>query len=131
MALDIGQLILAGGVGVADEMLRVKDAQAGRTEPLKRWMDYLRLGVTVGGLALQVWQPKYARWGQAAALAGMPLVVKSLNDSAQIIKGQASYSPRGGNFAPAPQASRPQPAPVASRYPAPTNQAEFHNIRLS
>lgn len=131
--IDIGQLVLAGGVGVVDEFLRVKDAQAGRTDPLKRWMDWFRIAATVGGLAAQVWWPKYDRWGEAAALAGMPLVVKSLNDSIKIIQAQGGIGSAPRMMTPRQYipVSPPAPMPAASRYPAPVNQSEYTNVRLS
>ena len=107
--IDVGKLILSGGVGVVDLFVEVKDKDNGRTDPLKRWDDYFRVGGLAAGLAAQVWFPKYARWGESLALSTMPLVIRSLNDSQQFIKPKAAqgrqFAPKG-NRTPAATGSR-------------------------
>lgn len=128
--LDMGKVILAGGVGVVDLYAEKLDADATpvRTEALKRWKDYFRMLAFGGGLAAQVWFPKYDRWGEAASIAATPLLIRSINDSIEVIKPKA-MRPTTRIFAPT-QVSRGIPQHVAQRYPAPEFQNQFKNIRL-
>jgi len=123
-SLDVGKLILAGAVGLGDIFLEVKDVEAARTDPLKRWKDYFRIAAFAGGLAVQVWYPKMEKWGEAAALAAAPLVVRSINDSVQIIKPAAARA--GRSFTPV---GRGAPVSVGQRYPAPETANQFKGIR--
>lgn len=127
MGLDVGKLILAGGVGVVDLFVEVKDIDNGRADPMKRWVDYERVGGLALGLAAQIWFTKYARWGEALAIATTPLVIRSLNDSQQFIKPKAAQARTGRTFTPA---GAPVSHPVAQRYPAPEYQNEFKNIKI-
>jgi len=123
--MDVGKIILAGGLGVVDLMVQASDVTNKRTVALKRWQDYFRIAAFAGGLATQVWMTKYARWGEAAAIAAAPLLVKSINDSVQVIK--VSGVP-GRTFVPS---NQPAPANMRQRFPAPEYQDQFQGLNLT
>ena len=49
MRIDIGNIIVGVGAGVVDEVLEWQDEKAGRTEPLKTWTDWGRIGLCAIG----------------------------------------------------------------------------------
>ena len=82
--------ILLGGV---DEFLERSDKKAvpARTEPLKNWKDYGRIGMTAFGLGLEAFMPKYARWGKTLGEVGLAFLTKSV--SKVIIKETTAAAP--------------------------------------
>lgn len=97
MAIDVGKEVLAGAVGLGDVGMNCWDKQEGRTEPFKTATDFYRVGATVLGLVTQIFWPRYDKWGEALALAGTPLAVKSIVTPilSQVMK-QTTSSPAGG-----------------------------------
>lgn len=93
MAINIMKAVIAGGVGVVDEVAERNDKTAGRTESFKNATDIYRTAAVVIGYGLQVFMPKYASFGDTLATAATPLFVKSL---AKPVMGAVS-----GNSAPA------------------------------
>lgn len=70
-------LVVGVGAGVVDEVLERKDTTDKKTAPFKGWRDYTRLGLTVAGLAGQIFDfmPSIA---EPLAQSEVTLLTKSL-----------------------------------------------------
>ncbi len=132
--INWGKQIVAVIVGGAHRVARDMDANVvpARTEPLKTAADLGAVGAVLLGMGIQVMQPRYADYGEAAALASTPYVVEAAwaaISSAGIV-GRTGTRP--GKYSrprqPAPQGGRP--LDTGGRYPAPVYQNEFKNVQL-
>jgi len=100
MAIDFTKELVSVGVGVVDPALQGWDAKSGRTGMFKTATDIVRLVGAVGGLGLQQFMPRQAKWGEALALSFTPLLIATL--AGQAIKdainppGTTMFVPRGG-----------------------------------
>ncbi len=100
MGIDFTKEIISIGVGVADPALQGWDAKVGRAGMFKTATDLVRLIGAVGGLGVQQFMPRQAKWGEALALSFTPLLVNTL--AGQAIKdainppAAAMFTPRGG-----------------------------------
>ena len=104
MAVDVMKSGLAVGVGVLDEVMESWDEKEGRVEPFRNATDISRILIAGLGYGLQMFMPRYARLGEGLALAGTPLLVKSIAAPLReaIGGGGASrFVPRGNAFRPA------------------------------
>lgn len=123
-AIDVSKYIVAGGVGLADRLVQDWDANAvpARTEAFKTWSDLGRLGAVLLGLAVQAWQPRYGNMGEAVSVSATPMLVQSVYRA--VTEGttakKVTYTPQ----------RRTVPQGAGQRYPAPTSQREFQNIRM-
>ena len=128
MAINWTKEIIAIGVGAADRAAQDMDVTAGRTETFKTASDWVRMISGIGGLAVQAFWPRYGDMGEAAALAGAPLLTQTVwRAVAEQQNGGTSrrvtYSP---NRAHSPIAMRPR----AQRHPAPVVETQFKNVKL-
>ena len=95
MAINVQRHLIAGGVGVIDEVLDYwgeKDSQ----EAFRNKKDLGRLGLVALGLGLQAFMPAYANIGETLSLAATPLLVKSVAKPlrAQLKKAPVSFVAR-------------------------------------
>lgn len=81
MAVEITGKIIALGLGGLDELLERADAKAvpARTEPLKTWQDFGRIGMVVVGIGTEMFMPKYARMAETVGEVGVAFLGKSLS----------------------------------------------------
>ena len=107
-------------------MLQDQDAEAGRSEPFKTWSDYGRIIGAVGGTAIQMFMPRYSRLAEAITLPATAMLVQSVWKYAAGTSARVQYTPVRRST---PQ-SVPAGLPAAQRYPAPSYQNEFKNIRI-
>jgi len=124
MAADWMKVGIAGAYGAVDKVLQDQDIEAGRAEPFKTWSDYGRIAGAVGGLAIQMWMPRYARMAEAVSLPATAMLVQSVWRYAAGMGTTSSV-----NYVPVRKSAPVRPA--AQRYPAPAYQNEFKNIRIS
>ena len=78
MAIDVKSQGISYAVGAVVVGLEYWDNKSARTGAFKTAAD---IGVAVGnlgGLALQMWAPKYAKLGETVALSTGPLLVKAI-----------------------------------------------------
>ena len=123
--IDWTKHIVAAAVGVADRLVQDWDANAipPRIEPFKNARDLGRLGVVGVGLFIQAQQPRYAVYGEALSVGATPMLVQSVwaaVGGGSAVTQRVTYTPQ----------RRATPEPAASRFPAPTMQREFRNIRM-
>lgn len=81
MAVEITGKAIGLALGGIDEMLERQDAKAvpARTEPLKSWRDYGRIGMVVVGVGTEMFMPRYARMAQTVGEVGAAFLAKSLS----------------------------------------------------
>lgn len=125
MAADWTKLGIAGVYGAVDKALQDQDVKAGRSEAFETWSDYGRIAGAVGGVAIQMFMPRYSRIAEAVALPATAMLVQSVWRYAAGMSTDAHV-----NYVPV-RKSTPAKQPAAQRYPAPAYQNEFKNIRLS
>ena len=79
-AIDYSRAAIAVGVGLGDELITDWDENVtpARTESFRTAKDLWRLGASMVGYGLQVFQPRYAKFGDTLATAATPLLVKSV-----------------------------------------------------
>ena len=130
--IDWTRTLASAGIGVADELILSWDEASGRTGIFNRATDWARAGGTGIGLAMQAGMFGDSRMGEMLTFSCMPLFVKSVSVpireqfAASASPGRSrDYVPRRRN-----PAGSPPGTPRGSRYPAPTNQREFRNIRM-
>ncbi len=135
--INWGKQIVAVIIGGAHHV--AKDMDAGvipvRTAPLKTAADLGAVGVVLAGLGIQVMQPQYHQWGEAAALAATPYVVEAAWDAitAGTAGTQGRVTPKGKYARPRqslPPINPSQTPPAAGRYPAQVYQREFQGVQL-
>lgn len=78
MPINLTKAFTAVGVGVIDDVLERNDNKEGRTGIQKRWSDWARIGLVVGGYGVTYFMPRYADIGETVALASTPLLVKTI-----------------------------------------------------
>jgi len=94
MAIDMTKTLVSVGAGVVDEVLEWNDRTSGRTGSFTTATDLGRLGLAAVGYIVQIWSPRYARFGEALALSETPLLVKSIAKpvmAAAGVSGAAGY----------------------------------------
>ena len=100
MGIDFTKELVSVVVGVADPALQGWDAKSGRTGMFKTATDLVRLLGTAGGLGIQQFMPRQAKWGEALALSITPLLIATV--AGQAIKDAINppattmFVPRGG-----------------------------------
>ena len=77
MAIDVQRHLIAGGVGVVDEVLETW-GEGETQEPFRNKKDLGRLAIVAAGLGLQAFMPAQAELGETLSLAATPLLVKSV-----------------------------------------------------
>ena len=94
--INTTKVLIAVGVGGADEALGYWDEQSGRTESFKNASDIGRLLAALVGYGAQAFFPRYAAMGETVATASTPLLVKSIVSVVRQNMGQAAaFRPRG------------------------------------
>lgn len=128
MPVDLMKSAVAGGVGVLDEFMVSWDEKEGRTESFKNATDISRLLVAGLGYGLQVFYPRQARIGEALALSGTTLLVKSISKPLRsaLGGGTAAYVPRVSvpAYQPAVQPRMQSPQGITREY-----QPEFNTAK--
>jgi len=114
--LNVTRIAIAAGVGAIDEALERNDAKAAR-EGTKSYSFMYRVAAVAAGFGLQMFMPKYGAFGESAAIAATPLLVKSIAKIA--MPAGTSYSPRQLGAR-----SYPTPRNVGARAP------EFDQVRM-
>ncbi|MDP3379842.1 MAG: hypothetical protein Q8S53_15865, partial [Brevundimonas sp.] len=117
--IDLVKEAVAVVLGVEDEFVERKDVTDGRTGSFKTYTDISRVVVTGAGLALQVFAPRYGRIGEALALPGTTLLVKS------VAKAVAPVTTTAASMGFTPNRTAPAPAPAAARNYRRSYEPEF------
>lgn len=105
--IDLARFTAAAAVGVGDEVFEGLDrnakdatgAKAPRTKAFQRWTDWYRVGITglaLVGYGMDLLPPAMQSAAEAVALAGTPLVVKSLSYALQKGFGKSAHVPMSG-----------------------------------
>lgn len=112
MRIQLTNVVLGVGAGILDDVLENDDAAKGRTEPLKGWADWARIGLAGVGYLGQMFN-FFPAVSQPLAQSEVTLVTKSVAKYVRSRTGVASASPtRREVAAPAPGRRvgwRPQP----------------------
>ncbi|MFA5187618.1 MAG: hypothetical protein WC551_14150 [Patescibacteria group bacterium] len=123
MAIDLVKEAVAVVIGVEDEFVERKDVKDARTGSFKTYTDISRLVITGAGLGLQVFAPKYGRIGEALAIGGTPLLVKSIAKAVMPV-GTTTAAAMGFT----PNRTAPAPAPAVARAYRRSYEPEFSPV---
>jgi hypothetical protein len=130
--IDWGKTAVSVLIGAGDEFALAQDECTGKVGTLEKVSSLYRGIGLAGGLAGQagLLGPMGTRWGDVLNYGFTPLFTKAM--TAKTIREQffAGRPARSRDYVPRRQPSAPMP-PRAQRYPAPSYQNEFRNIRLS
>ncbi len=123
LKLNYAGIVTGVVVGAADEALERMDAKAvpPRTEALKSYRDYFRIGATVLGLAAGFISPKYRAYGDDLAIAALPLLVKSVS---KVVMAETTASRVYGRVRSPARGIVRGPGGVSARQP------EFDDVRM-
>ena len=103
MAVNLTSALTAVAVGAVDTVLEKQDADNGRTETMKQWHTWGRVGMVLLGYLQPILLPRIPIPGDTLVVAGLPLLTKTVWTGVQEMSSKKSYfnSMRPAGYVPA------------------------------
>jgi len=112
--MDVPRKLGLAGVGVVDEVMEWWDEKAGRTEPFRNAKDITRLALVGVGTGIEIFWPKFSRWGSIMSDGAIPLLVKSI---AKPVRSAITSASAGKTYVPRKRAPAPPALPAGVEVP--------------